>query len=70
MSTFAEKSTLTDYVSVSQAAKIIGVSSSLVRRWVRNGTLPHSMAGDLRLLPRSYVETFAKTERKRGPKTA
>ena len=59
------------YLTIADAAKIIRVSSSLVRRWVRNGTLPSVKIGDRGyLLPRKYVQTFAKIERKRGPKPA
>ena len=59
------------YVSIPEAAGIIHVSDSLVRRWVRNGTLPHVKVGDkVRLIPRKAAEKFAKTERKPGPKAS
>lgn len=57
------------YVSIPEAAGIIGVSDRLVRRWVQNKTLPHFKVGDkIRLIPRKVVEKFAKIERKPGPK--
>lgn len=59
------------YLSVTEAAAIIDVSGSLVRRWVRNGTLPSVKVGEkVRLLPRKAVEKFAKIERQPGPKPA
>lgn len=57
------------YLSIPEAAAVIGVSDSLVRRWVRNNTLPHVKVGEkVRLIPRKTVERFAKIERKPGPK--
>lgn len=57
------------FVSIPEAAQIIRVSDSLVRRWVRKGDLPHVMAGEkTRLIPKKVVEKFAKTIRKPGPK--
>lgn len=59
------------YVSIPEAAGIIKVSDSLVRRWVRDGRLPHVMAGEkIRLIPRKAAETFAKTKRRPGPKSS
>jgi excisionase family DNA binding protein len=55
------------FVSVPEAAAIIGVTDSLVRRWVRNGTLPSRIVGGrFRVLPRRAVERFSKIERKPG----
>lgn len=57
------------YVSIPEAASMIGVCDRLVRRWVQNKTLPHVKAGEkVRLIPRKAVEKFAQTERKPGPK--
>jgi excisionase family DNA binding protein len=57
------------YVSIPEAAGILKVSDSLVRRWVRDETLPFVRVGEkVRLIPLKAVEKFAKIERKRGPK--
>jgi excisionase family DNA binding protein len=57
------------YLSIPEAAVIINVSDSLVRRWVRDNRLPHVKVGDkVRLIPRKAVEKFVKIERRRGPK--
>lgn len=59
------------YCSIPEAAHILGVSDSLVRRWVRNGTLPHLKVGDkVRILPRRVVEKFAAVPRRPGPKSS
>ena len=59
------------YLSIPKAAELFDVSDSLVRRWVRAGTLPHVMAGGkTRMIPIEAAKKFAKIERKRGPKPA
>jgi excisionase family DNA binding protein len=58
------------YLSIPEAANVLGVSDSLVRRWVRNGTLPHLKIGDkVRIIPRRTVEKFAAIPRRPGPKS-
>ena len=62
---------LPGYLSVPEAAEAIGVTDSLVRRWVRNGTLQSVPVGKkIKLIPKKIVESFAKTKRKPGPKPA
>jgi|TARA_R110000868_G_C10780465_1_gene755464 excisionase family DNA binding protein len=66
-----QKNKLPGYVSIPGAAKMLGVTDSLVRRWVRQGRISHFNVGEnIRLLPVDAVKAFAKIERKPGPKPA
>ena len=58
------------YLSVEQAAVVIGVTSSLVRRWCREGRLPVVPIGKLQVLPAVAVHSFARKPRKKGRKPA
>ena len=58
-----------DLVSTSDAAKILGVTDSLVRRWGREGKLNVFVVGPRsRLLYRAEVVALSKQDRKPGPK--
>lgn len=55
------------FFSIPEAAGIIGVTDSLVRRWVRDGRLPCKKIGEkVRVIPAKAVEEMRKTERKPG----
>jgi excisionase family DNA binding protein len=59
------------FKSIPEVAQLLGVSDSLVRRWVRDDRLPYIPAGGrLKLIPVKAVEKFAKIKRKPGPKTS
>ncbi len=58
------------YYSVAQAAVILRVSTSLVRRWCREGRLPEMAIGKLRVIPAVALRKFAKVPRKRGRKAS
>ncbi len=63
------KNKLPDLVSTSDAAKILGVTDSLVRRWGREGKLSVFVAGPRsRLLFRTEVVALSRQDRKPGPK--
>jgi excisionase family DNA binding protein len=62
---------LPGFLSIPEAAEIIGVSDSLVRRWVRDGVLPSRKIGEKsRVIPSKKVREFAETPRKPGPKAS
>lgn len=55
------------FLTVPEAAGVIGVTDSLVRRWVRDGRLPHKKIGEkVRVIPAQAVEKMRKTARKPG----
>ena len=55
------------FFTIPEAASIIGVTDSLVRRWVRDGRLPHKKIGEkFRVIPAKAVEEMKNSERKPG----
>lgn len=57
-----------DLISTTEAAKILGVTDSLVRRWGREGKLRVVEFGPrAKLLDRSEVVRLSKVDRKPGP---
>jgi excisionase family DNA binding protein len=57
-----------DLLSATQAAQLLGVTRQHIYLLIRHGTLPKIELGGFTLVPRAAVETYAKTERKPGPK--
>jgi len=67
MSTVATQ--IPGYLSIPEAAKELGITDSLVRRYVREGRLPRVMVGKkTQLIPKSNLKSFASIARRRGPK--
>ncbi len=53
---------ISKYVTASEAAEIIGVTNSYIRKLCRSGALPASMMGYGWLIPRSAVKAWADRE--------
>ena len=47
-----------DYVSVSEAAAILGVHRQTIRRWLADGILEGEAVGRFKLIPRQEVENL------------
>ena len=61
----------TEFISIPEAAKRLGLSRKRVFEFVADGRLPAQQAGGFYIVRVSDVEAFKKQERKRGrPKSA
>lgn len=59
--------TMSDLLTVTQAAALIGVDESLVRRYIRENRLPHvAISKRIRLVRRKDAQAFAKRSRPVG----
>lgn len=55
-----------DYVTIPKAAEIIGVTESLVRRWVRADKIPAKKIGKaMRVIELKALKNFDKTRQKK-----
>lgn len=52
---------LPDYISVKEAAEIIGLSTSRVYQYIKSGRLPARKVGDVRVVPREEVQKFKRS---------
>lgn len=59
---------MSDWISVSQAAKIIGVQTNQVRKLCNSGTLICEKPGAYWIVDETSAIAYAQSERKTGPK--
>lgn len=61
--------TVSDLLTVGDAAEFLNVGEEIVRRYCRDGRLPcEKLSNGVYLIRRETLEVFAKIPRKRGPK--
>lgn len=58
MNEYASRPNLPDYVSIKEAARILGISDKRVYEYVDEGRLPSMWAADVIMIPLSAVENF------------
>src|SRR6266487_2104372 len=58
MNEYAERPNLPGYVSIKEAAKLLGVSDKRVYEYVDEGRLPSTWAADVIMIPLSEVKKF------------
>lgn len=62
--------TVSDLMTVNDAAAFLSVGDEIVRRYCRDGRLPcEKLTNGVYLIRRETLEVFAKIPRKRGPKS-